>query len=139
MPTTEIQVGLTNHVMGTGKGHPYFQLLVDRIQAYDHNYVFPYLTVMNSAGPHFVSMVWEEYIRRNATGNEVRILMQEEYKDNEWSFFTKVQGGSWYRWDHNWFGWAGRYIPQVSVVVVLCICALTYCLWRVGWKVMART
>lgn len=139
MPATKIQVGLTNHVMGTEQGHPYFQLLIDRIQAYDYNYVFPYLTIMNSAGPHFVSMVWEEYLRTNITGHEVRILMQEEYKDNEWSFFTKEQGGGWYSWDHEVFGWAGRHILLVSVVLLFCICAPTSCLWWVVWKVAART
>jgi hypothetical protein len=84
-------------------------------------------------------MVWQEYLRTNTTGDGIRILMQEEYKDNEWSFFTKEPGGGWYNWDHEVFGWAGRHILLVSVVLLFCICAPTFCLWRIGWKIAART
>lgn len=132
MPATKIQIGLTNHVMGTKRGHPYFQLLIKRIKAYDRNYLFPYLTVMNSAGPHFVSLVWEEYLRTRSNGDEIRILMQEEYKENPWSFFTKEQGGGWYSWDHEVFGIAGRHVLLVSAVICFCVCGIPLCLWWLG-------
>ena len=57
------------------------------------------MTVMNSAGPHFVSLVWIEYLGMLPGPDEVRILMQEEYVENSWSFFTKEQGGTWNHWD----------------------------------------
>jgi len=93
---------------------------------------------MNSAGPHFVSMVWEEYLRTNPSGEEIRILLQDEYMDNEWSFFTKEKGGGWYQWDHEVFGWAGRHILFFSVVVLFCICAVTSCILWIGWKIAER-
>lgn len=135
MPTTKIHVGLTNHVMGTRKQGPYFQLLVNRLQAYDYNWVLPYMTIMNSAGPHFVSLVWEEYLKMRPRREEVRILMQEEYAGNYWSFFTKEQGGTWNHWDTRAFKWAGDHIVFVSITCFLGICLLTACAWWIGWKV----
>jgi len=137
MPATSIRVGLTNHVMGTKRGHPYFRLLTERIQAYDHDYVFPYLTVMNSAGPHFVSMVWEEYTRMQSNKDGLRILMQEEYKGNAWSFFTKEQGGGWYAWDHEVFGIAGRHMVLAGLTIAFFACAIPLFLWWLG-SVFAR-
>jgi len=135
MPTTKIHVGLTNHVMGTRKQGPYFQLLVNRLQTYDYNWVLPYMTIMNSAGPHFVSLVWEEYLKMRPRQEEVRILMQEEYAGNHWSFFTKEQGGTWNHWDTRAFKWAGDHIVFVSITCFLGICLSTACAWWIGWKV----
>ena len=64
--------------------------------------------------------------------------MQQEYKDNEWSFFTKELGGGWYNWDHQVFGWTGRHIFLVSIVLLICICVLIICVWLVGWKLATR-
>jgi len=88
-------IGLTNDVMSTEKNGAYFQLLINRLQWYNYNWLLPYMTVMNSAGPHFVSLVWVEYLKMIPRQEEVRILMQEEYAGNYWSFFTKEQGGTW--------------------------------------------
>ena len=138
MPGTKIHVGLTNHVMGTRKGHPYFQLLISRLQAYDYDWLLPYMTIMNSAGPHFVSMVWEEYLEtKPAPKDAIRILMQEEYLGTNWSFFTKVQGGTWNRWDTAAFKWVGDHIVLVSFTSLLCLCAATSCIWLLGWRLAA--
>ena len=136
MPATKIHIGLTNHIMGTRRNHPYFSLLTRRLQAYNYNWLFPYMTIMNSAGPHFVSMVWEEYLRtRRGSDDEVRVLMQEEYAGSEWSFFTKTQGGSWNHWDTAAFKWAGRHVYLFSIMCFLSICAVTSCIWWMVWKV----
>jgi inositol phosphorylceramide mannosyltransferase catalytic subunit len=138
MPGTAIRVGLTNHVMGAMKNHPYFQLLVNSLKVYDYNWVLPYMTIMNSAGPHFVSMVWEDYIKMTPRQADVRILMQEEYAGNEWSFFTKEKGGTWNYWDTRMFKWAGDHIILVSVTCFLCICGLAAFIWWSVWVVAVR-
>jgi len=137
MPGTTIRLGLTNHVMGTMRNHPYFQLLVDRLQAYNYNWGLPYMTIMNSAGPHFVSMVWEEYIHTTPAQAEVRVLRQEEYSGHEWSFFTKEQGGSWNRWDTRLFKWVAHHVIIFSVVCFVGLCFAGSCIWLIGWKVAA--
>ena len=138
MPGTTIRLGLTNHVMGTTRNHPYFQLLLDRLQAYDYNWVLPYMTIMNSAGPHFVSMVWEEYIHTARPRAEVRVLKQDEYSGHEWSFFTKEQGGTWNHWDTRLFKWAGYHVLLFAVICFVALCSAISCLWWIGWKFAAR-
>jgi inositol phosphorylceramide mannosyltransferase catalytic subunit len=150
MPATPIHIGLTNHVMGSRPGSPYFTLLLTRLQAYNRNWLFPYMTIMNSAGPHFVSMVWEEFLRgqRQQRGKgenqvqghereerEVRILMQEEYAGNSWSFFEKGRGGTWNGWDTRVFRWFSTRIVLFVVLCVLVMGMLTAAGWWVVWWV----
>ncbi len=125
--------------MGTRRHHPYFNLLISRLQAYNHNWLLPYMTIMNSAGPHFVSMVWEEYLRMTPESDGVRILMQEDYAGDEWSFFTKKQGGSWNHWDTAVFQWVGRHVLLFSIMCFLSICAVSSCIWWVVWKLARRS
>ena len=135
MPTTKIRTALTNHVMGTSKNGPYFKLLIHRLKAYNYNWVLPYMTIMNSAGPHFVSLVWIEYLGMSPRQEEVRILMQDDYAGNDWSFFTKEQGGTWNHWDTRAFKWVGDHIALFSALCFLAICLSTACVWWIGWKV----
>lgn len=134
MPATKIHVGLTNHVMGSRKQGAYFQLLIHRLQSYNYNWLLPYMTIMNSAGPHFVSMVWEEYLKMLPRQEQVRILLQEEYAGHHWSFFTKEQGGTWNHWDTRAFKWAGNHIAMFSVMCFVGICVGTAFVWWIGWK-----
>lgn len=124
-------MGLTNHIMGTKKHHRYFQLLIGKLENYDRNWVLPYMTIMNSAGPHFVSMVWSEYLSLPGDKDAVRILEQEEYEGNEWSFFTKAEGGTWHHWDTVTFRWIGQHVPFVAVVCFIGLCGLVAGIWWV--------
>lgn len=85
------------------------------------------MTIMNSADPHFVSMVWEEYIHAVPQAN-VRILTQEDYSGHEWSSLTKEQGGSWIRWDTRLFRWAGYHVLLSSVICFVVFVAIS-CIW----------
>lgn len=112
MPGTTNHLGLTQHVMGTTPHHPYFRMLIDSLESYNYNWLMPYMTIMNSAGPHFVSMVWSSYLS-TTKNTEMRILAQEEYAGNTWSFFTKEQGGTWHHWDTKLFKWYVGTFPTV--------------------------
>lgn len=135
MPTTKIRTGLTNHVMGTREHGPYFQLLINRLKSYNYNWILPYMTIMNSAGPHFVSLVWIEYLGMIPHLERVRILMQDDYAGNDWSFFTKEQGGTWNHWDTRAFKWAGDHMLLTTVVCFVAVSLSTACVWWMGWKV----
>ena len=137
MPGTTNHLGLTQHVMGTVPHHPYFQLLISSLEAYNYNWLMPYMTIMNSAGPHFVSMVWSVYLSETENP-DVRILAQEEYAGNDWSFFTKEAGGTWHHWDTALFKWVGHHIIIFVTSCFVSLCAASAGLWCLLWMLFNR-
>ena len=128
MPGTTNHLGLTQHVMGTVPHHPYFRMLINSLDSYNYNWLMPYMTIMNSAGPHFVSMVWSTYLSKTDKA-DVRILAQEEYAGNEWSFFTKEAGGTWHHWDTALFKWVGHHIIIFVTACFVSLCAASAGIW----------
>jgi inositol phosphorylceramide mannosyltransferase catalytic subunit len=128
MPGTTNRLGLTQHIMGSVPHHRYFRMLIDSLDSYNSNWLMPYLTIMNSAGPHFVSMVWSTYLSE-VEHADVRILAQEEYAGNEWSLFTKEEGGTWHHWDTSFFKWVGHHIVFFVTSCFLSLCAGSTALW----------
>lgn len=136
MPGTTNHIGLTNHVMGSMRNHPYMDLLVHSLQTYNRNLVVPYLTIMNSAGPHFVSMVWDEYLKHpTPSQSAVRVLDLDGYEGQSWSFFIKHEGGTWHKWspDVAAFRWMGQHVIPVASIAVIALALAVACAWRVGW------
>lgn len=124
--------------MGSEKHHPYLQLIISSLQAYDHNWLMPYMTIMNSAGPHMASFVWETYKSRAPHPEPIRILSVAAYEGQEWSFFNKASGSSWCRWDTAIFRWLGL---RLNYVVLLCfagVCVILTLLWLKLWKVVMK-
>ena len=75
MPT-----GISNDAMGAIPQHPFFHRVIESLQSYDKSWVLPYITVMYSTGPLFLSVIWKEYML-DAPATEsarVRILMPDE-------------------------------------------------------------
>jgi len=141
MPGTTNHLGLTNHIMATVPHHPYFRLLIDSLDRYNHNWILPYMTIMNSAGPHFVSMVWSEYINKwppPQQADQVRIIAQEEYAGYDWSFFTKVEGGTWHHFDTMVFRSIGHHIPLFVAACLLTLFAVVNAVGWVVWKLVVR-
>lgn len=72
--------GISNDSMGSAPRHPYLRLVLDKLHVYAHSWLLPYLTVMFSTGPLFLSVLWKEYIwTRPAKGDEVSLLMPNWY------------------------------------------------------------
>ena len=141
MPGTTNHLGLTNHIMAAVPHHLYFRLLIDALDRYNHNWLLPYMTIMNSAGPHFVSMVWSEYLHltpRPQRADEVRIIAQEEYVGHAWSFFTKADGGTWHHFDTAVFRWIGHHIFLFVAASMLCLCVAVSTVWWAVWNVCFR-
>ena len=141
MPGTTNHLGLTNHIMATVPHHLYFQLLIHSLARYNYNWFLPYMTIMNSAGPHFVSMVWSEYLHGSPPpkqANEVRIIAQEEYAGHEWSFFTKAPGGTWHNFDTALFRWIGQHIPLFVAACLFSLCVAASASWWIAFKVVKR-
>jgi hypothetical protein len=91
--------------MGSIPQHPFFLEVVDSLQAYDKHWFLPYITVMYSTGPLFLSVVWKEYMATSFGKDRVRILMPEEYNGFSWSFFTHNVGNSWHGADAQLIFW----------------------------------
>ncbi|KAJ5217079.1 nucleotide-diphospho-sugar transferase [Penicillium chermesinum] len=105
MPT-----GISNDVMGSVPQHPFFLRVIKVLQQYDHQWGLPYITIMYSTGPLFLSVLWKEYIQDSPSDmSRIRILMPEEYQKYTWSFFTHHTGNSWHGKDARLIFWMGQH------------------------------
>ena len=101
-----VPTGISNDAMGSVPGHPFFLRVIDALPSYDRNWLLPYITVMASTGPLFLSVMWRHFSSsRPATDNRVRILFPDEYQNHSWSFFTHHLGNSWHRKDVQFILW----------------------------------
>lgn len=92
--------GISNDVMGSVPRHPFFQKVLDNLEKYNVNYFVPYITVMYSTGPLFLSVIWKRYKRWGVPeGGVVRILQPDDYKKHSYSFFKISKGDSWHLGD----------------------------------------
>lgn len=95
-----LPTGVSNDVLGSVPNHPFFTKAISMLQKYQRNWIVPYITVMFSTGPLYLSVVWKQYIRwGNPPSGIVRILMPDDYKSNENSFFKIAPGSSWHEDD----------------------------------------
>lgn len=101
--------------MGSVPQHPFFLRVIDSLQAYNWNWYFPYITVMYSTGPLFLSVIWKEYSSsRPSEENRVRILMPDEYSKTTWSFFSTHLGNSWHGKDAKLIFWVSLFSLPLS-------------------------
>ncbi|KAJ5763427.1 hypothetical protein N7533_002108 [Penicillium manginii] len=101
-----VPTGISNDAMGSVPQHPFFLRVIESLQQYDRKWPLPYITVMYSTGPLFLSVIWKEYIQDTPSEmNRIRVLMQDEYKNHPWSFFTHYTGNSWHGKDAQLIFW----------------------------------
>ncbi|KKY14813.1 putative mipc synthase [Diplodia seriata] len=84
-------IGVSNDVMGSIPHHAFFERAIRALPAYNRNWASPYLTVMYSTGPLFLSEMREEYLREvtDDTGAEELLftLMPSDYDRDGKSVF----------------------------------------------------
>lgn len=103
-----VPTGISNDAMGSVPQHPFFLRVIELLQSYDRSWLLPYITVMYSTGPLFLSVLWKEYmLDKPSEASRVRILMQDEYNRYSWSFFTHHVGNSWHGKDAQLIFWVG--------------------------------
>lgn len=114
-----LPTGISNDAMGAVPKHPFFRRVIDELQNYDRSWLLPYITVMGTTGPLFLSVLWRRYSSEgfnhgdSVDGGRVRILFPEEYQGNPWSFFTHHLGDSWHGADVQFIFWVS--LPVVSI------------------------
>jgi hypothetical protein len=102
--------------MGSVPKHPFFLKVIDSLPRYDRNWFLPYITVMGSTGPLFLSIIWRHYSNQVTDEEErVRILFPDEYSKHSWSFFRYHIGNSWHQKD----------VQLILWVCIPCECFLT--------------
>ena len=107
-----VPTGISNDAMGAVPQHPFFLRVIDSLQSYDRNWQVPYITVMYSTGPLFLSVVWKEYIQKSPSEpSRVRVLMPDEYNKHAWSFFNLRRGSSWHGRDARFIFWVSLLHP----------------------------
>jgi mannosyltransferase OCH1-like enzyme len=102
--------------MGAVPRHPFFLKAIDSLTDYNRRWPLPYITVMASTGPLFLSLIWRHYNNAGPLDHErVRILFPEEYNNHSWSFFTHHLGNSWHRTDVKIIFWLAKHWVLVTI------------------------
>ncbi|KAL1954765.1 hypothetical protein VTO42DRAFT_713 [Malbranchea cinnamomea] len=124
--------GISNDAMGSIPQHPFFLRVIDSLQAYNRNWLLPYITVMYSTGPLFLSVLWKEYMLTKPQGRDrVRVLLQDAYNRYSWSFFTHHPGSSWHGSDARLIFWMGGHWLLLTVLGFLLAGVVGFLLWTV--------
>ena len=136
--------GISNDGMGATPRHPFFLYVIEQLQNYDRSWVLPYLTIMSTTGPLFLSVVWKRYMDLHAKKGEdwngrVRILTFDQYAQQDESFFNMWGGSSWHGDDAKFFLWLGDHwlmttLIGVSIGAVVC-CGIW---WEVSRRMLQR-
>ncbi|SCV03182.1 LAME_0H08372g1_1 [Lachancea meyersii CBS 8951] len=125
--------GISNDVMGSVPRHPFFQKVIESLKKYDRNWFVPYITIMFSTGPLFVSVIWKQYKRWGVPENGVvRILQPADYKKHTYSFFSISQGSSWHLDDANFIKSLAHHILACVIlgfIVAFLVLYAEYCFY----------
>jgi mannosyltransferase OCH1-like enzyme len=125
-----VPTGISNDAMGAVAQHPFFLRVIESLQSYNRNWGVPYITVMYSTGPLFLSVVWKEYISATRPEQDhVRILMPHEYDKHPWSFFNITKGSSWHGKDAQTIFWMGKHWVLLAVAGFALAGVMGVCLW----------
>ena len=106
-----IPTGISNDVMGSVPGHPFFVDVSKKLKSYDRSWILPYITVMGSTGPLWLSVMWRHWtasgrnVGDGSDGGRIRLIFPDEYNGNPWSFFTHHKGNSWHGADVEFIFW----------------------------------
>jgi inositol phosphorylceramide mannosyltransferase catalytic subunit len=112
-----LPTGISNDAMGSIPRHPFFLRTIDSLPEYNRNWPLPYLTVMASTGPLFLSLIWIHHRNTKPVGNDVvRILFPDEYNNHAWSFFLHNLGNSWHSTDVQLIFWMAKHWILLTVV-----------------------
>ncbi|ORY00326.1 hypothetical protein BCR34DRAFT_494669, partial [Clohesyomyces aquaticus] len=122
--------GISNDAMGSVPRHPFFLKAIDSLPEYNRGWILPYITVMATTGPLYLSVIWRHYMNGNPEGNErVRIMFADEYKNHSWSFFTHHLGNSWHSGDVKLIFWMLQHWLLLTCLGFLVGFSLLFCIY----------
>ncbi|MCJ1393804.1 hypothetical protein MMC18_006680 [Xylographa bjoerkii] len=133
-----LPTGISNDAMASIPHHPFFLYVIESLSAYDRDWGLPYITVMYTTGPLFLSVLWKNYMSSGKNigdgkdGGRVRILMNDDYHQKPWSFFNTFMGSSWHGDDARFIFWMGEnwlLLTTVGVLVAGVVALASWWLW----------
>ena len=108
--------GVSNQIVMTTKEHPLFRDAIYRLSKTNKWYGTPYVTVMWSTGPMFLTQL----LSKDKKMTDIFILPREEVFTK---YFWRVQGGSWHtQWDSKVFVAAGEIFKTNEVIKGALLC-----------------
>lgn len=114
--------GISNNIMGAVPAHPLFLRTIEQLEEANHRWILPYLTVMASTGPLFLSFVWKSWLEErpeDIVETNARLLTLAEYNRHHWSFFYTYEGSSWHCNDAKYIIWASENWKPIVAMVIL--------------------
>ena len=139
-------------------------MVIESLIPYNRNWKLPYVTVMYSTGPLFLSVIWQEYKRgRGGPGSgrpgslgevasgvlggnagpwdgseagRVRVLMGDEYNKQPWAFFRWHGGSSWHGRDAQLIFWMGRHWKILTACGLLLAGVVGLVFWWIWGRVL---
>jgi mannosyltransferase OCH1-like enzyme len=118
--------------MGAVPRHPFFTKTIDELPKYNKKWALPYITVMASTGPLFLSIIWRHYNDAGPQGDDrVRILFPDEYNNHPWSFFTHHLGNSWHNNDVKLIFWMAEHWVLITLIGFAVGFSLLACIYTV--------
>lgn len=137
-----IPTGISNDIMGAIPQHPFFNRVIDSLPGANRKWVLPYITIMASTGPLFLSVIWKSWMNENSSQNQsdwvgrVRVLMPDEYNKHAWSFFQTYEGSSWHGKDAQFIFWMGRNWLLLTAAGFMCAALVGLGMWWVYGRIL---
>ncbi|EXJ63083.1 hypothetical protein A1O7_03528 [Cladophialophora yegresii CBS 114405] len=132
-----VPTGISNDVMGATPQHPFFLRVMESLQGANRSWILPYITIMASTGPLFLSVIWKKWMGEHAHLNpdtwvgRVRVLMPDEYNQHAWSFFETYEGSSWHGKDARLIFWMGKNWLLLTVLGFVLVLTVGFLVWFV--------
>jgi mannosyltransferase OCH1-like enzyme len=127
--------GISNDILFSTPLHSFFTLVTMRLESYNRNFLLPYLTIMYSTGPLFLSAIWIEYLGGSTKGgaplDRLHVLMQGPHKGDNYGFWKNIQGGSWHGKDMYLMFWLGDHLILATLLGFLIGTVLVVVLWKI--------
>lgn len=140
---------MSNNILGSAPGHPFYKQVTSNLIAWSWNYLVPYATVHYGSGQWFIGAMWDQYhetlskelpkslhAQSDRFTNEplIRVEMDMRPGSAKWIYFDVGRGGTWDAWDHEFFDWFGNaFIPLVlrhtGLIIFGVIGVLMFSLW----------
>ena len=76
-------LGVNNDLMASAPRHPIFKRLTDGLIPHNRNWIFPYVTIFWTTGPHFTSVILQEWY--NDCGRRKCAVHNNRQDSGEWS------------------------------------------------------
>jgi mannosyltransferase OCH1-like enzyme len=151
--------GISNDALGNVTGHPFYQFVIDSLEDYQRDWGSPYVTVMASTGPLFLSLVLREYeklpsegggfapwsdgdepnplhVERKGGSTDAElgrvIVLRREENTTGYNFFLNVKGRSWQGRDEKVVAWLERHWGVTIFLVVSAVTGVFEVEWRLG-------